>query len=113
MTKLFFSLIALFLFTVLFHVYSETRVESINDCKVIRLVDQTLVGGKESIKTSIRYMVVTDKETFLCESSILNGKFNNSDIFWRLKQDSTYNFKVSGIGKTFFTDYRNIISVSK
>jgi hypothetical protein len=65
------------------------------------------------MKTEIRYLVITDKETFVCESSLLNGKFNNTDIFYRLKKDSTYNFKVSGTGKSAFTEYRNILEILK
>ena len=65
------------------------------------------------MSTEIRYLVVTDKETFVCKSSFINGKFDNSNIFWHLKKDSTYNFKVCGIGKGFIFDYRNILSVIK
>lgn len=65
--------------------------------------------GKQT--TEYRYLVVTDKETFIVESAWLHGKFNNSDIFWRIKTDSTYTFKVAGYGKTFVTDYRNILEV--
>ncbi len=63
--------------------------------------------------TEIRYIIVTDKETFICESSMLNGKFNNSDVFWRLKKDSTYNFRVAGYGKGWFFNYRNVLEVVK
>ena len=59
----------------------------------------------------MRYLVVTDKETFICGPSMLNGKFNNSDIFFRLKVGEKYHFKVAGFGKTMFTDYRNIIEM--
>lgn len=87
--------------------------QAVNDCKVLNLVQQqTLFGNtQDGLKTSIRYLVVTDKETFVCESSWINLKFNNSDIFYRLKRGNTYNFNVCGYGKSMFTDYRNILTV--
>ena len=77
------------------------------------MLEQNIIKNTSgnSISTEIRYLVVTDKETFICESDVFNNKFNNSDIFFRLKQDSTYTFVVSGLGKSFLTDYRNIISI--
>ncbi len=87
-----------------------SRVEG----KVVELQQQQLLkrGSDKLIRTEIRYLVVTDKETFICQSSLLNGKFKNSDIFWRLQKDSTYSFTVVGMGKTAFTKYRNIIAVN-
>jgi len=91
---------------------NQSNVSTVENCKIIELQQQQIINGsKEIISTEIRYLVVTDKETFVCESSLLNGKFNNSDIFWHLKKDSTYNFKVAGFGKSFITEYRNILEV--
>ena len=70
-------------------------------------------GADGNMSTEIRYLVITNKETFVCESSLLNGKFNNSDIYWHLKKDSTYTFKVAGVGKSMITEYRNILEVVK
>lgn len=94
-------------------VLNETKVSTIENCKVIELQQQQLIKNtdEKTISTEIRYLVVTDKETFVCRSSTLNLKFNNSDIFFHLKKDSTYTFKVAGLGKGFFTDYRNILEV--
>jgi len=84
-----------------------------HDCRVVKLVEQqTLFSNtQDGLKTGMRYLVITDKETFVCESSWTNLKFNNSDIFYRLKKGNTYNFTVCGYGKSIFTDYRNILSV--
>lgn len=95
-------------------IYSDLKVESVKDCKVIELQQQQLIKGSGSnVHTEIRYLVVTDKETFICESSFINGKFDNSNIFWNLKKDSTYTFKVCGIGKGFIFDYRNVLEYHK
>lgn len=77
-------------------------------CKVIEAVAQMKVNKKS---TDYRYLVITDKGTFICESSWVNGKFNNSDEFYRIKKDSTYTFVVVGWGKSFLTDYKNIIEI--
>lgn len=90
------------------------EVNNVDNCKVIDLQQQQLISGSQtSMTTQIRYLVITDKETFICESSLLNGKFDNSDIFFRLKKDSVYDFKVEGYGKSFIYDYRNILEIVK
>lgn len=91
---------------------NQSKVDIVQSCKVMDLQQQQLINGSgNNMKTEIRYLVITDKETFVCENSLLNGKFNNSDIFWRLKKDSTYTFRVAGIGKSVLYDYRNILEV--
>jgi len=91
-------------------VYNDTNISNIKNCKVIDLQQQQLItGGKDNMRTEIRYLVITDKETFICENSMLNGKFDNSNIFWHLKKDKIYSFKVCGVGKGFLFDYRNIL----
>lgn len=94
--------------------HNQLKTEVVHNHRVIKLQQQSIVKGSESaVSTEIRYLIVTDKETFICESSVMNGKYNNSDIFWKLKEDSTYSFKVAGYGKSFFYDYRNILEVIK
>jgi hypothetical protein len=84
----------------------STKTNLVKNCRVLQLEQQQLIYENG---THIRYLVVTDKETFVCESSILNSKYDNSDIFWRLKKDSIYDFTVAGGGKSLITDYRNIL----
>jgi len=95
-------------------VWNQSNVSTVENCKVMDLQQQQLIKGSDgNMSTEIRYLVITDKETFVCESSLLNGKFNNSDIYWHLKKDSTYTFKVAGVGKSIITEYRNILEVVK
>ena len=94
--------------------FNQTTIDTVQNCKVIELQQQQLITGTDGdMRTEIRYLVITDKETFVCESSLLNGKFNNSDIFWHLKKDSTYTFTVAGLSKSIITDYRNILEIIK
>ena len=81
-------------------------------CKVIELKEQQkYISNSNSIYTDIRFLIITDKETLICESNLFALKFNNSDIFYRLKRDSTYTFKVTGVGKSALIDYRNIVEI--
>jgi len=112
-TKLGFAIVAVFVIAIIWlTIGNELRVTEIPDCKVIELQQQQLVKGSgQNISTEIRYLVITDKETFVCETSLVNGKFNNSDVFFHLKKDSTYNFRVAGVGKGLLFDYKNILEV--
>ena len=109
---LLFAVFAFVGFQFLANGVGSTKIDTVRDCKVIKLQQQQIISSSDgSVSTEIRYLIITDKETFICESSLLNGKFNNSDIFWRLKEGETYSFKVCGMGKTALTDYRNVLEV--
>lgn len=112
MRKIFIAVLLFIVGLMALSAYFDLKQETLTT-KVIELQQQQLISGAgKAVSTEIRYLVVTEKETFICESSFINMKFNNSDEFLRLKKDSIYTFKVCGIGKTFFTDYRNILAVS-
>ena len=107
-------MIFIILFFTVKQIQSSFKVDSVYGCKVIKLEQQQkITGSGNSIKTQIRYLVITDKETFVCENSIINGKFNNSDLFFRLEEGKVYSFKVEGYGKSVLYDYRNILEVIK
>jgi hypothetical protein len=113
-TTIVFIVIAVIITGLGLSISNQTAVDTIKDCKVIELQQQQLIKGTgKDVSTEIRYLVITDKETFICENSFLNGKFNNSDVFWHLRKDSIYSFKVAGQGKSIFFDYRNILEVIK
>ena len=95
------------------YINNDLSIEVVNNQKVVDLEQQQIISGHKTVNTKIRYLVITDKETFICESSVINGKYNNADIFYHLKKDSIYNFKVCGKGKSLLYDYRNIIDIVK
>lgn len=99
MYKLIIGLVIVLLVgSVIVSMSNQSSVSTVENCKVMDLQQQQLIKGTDgNMSTEIRYLVITDKETFVCENSLLNGKFNNSDIYWRLKKDSTYTFKVAGL----------------
>ena len=115
MKKLIIILLACSIFFIVLNVMINSKIDVVEKCKVLSLQEQTIISKEieGNISTYKRHLVITDKETFISETNLLYGKVNNSDIFYRLKQDSTYSFKVVGIGKTIFTDYRNTLSYEK
>jgi hypothetical protein len=109
-TTLLFIIVSVLL--VIGYVFANKVQTEIVEDKVIKLVEHLEINRNKGNKaTNYRYMVVCEKETYIVESNIFQGKFNNSDIFYRIQEGKTYRFKVSGIGKSFATDYRNIIEV--
>jgi len=60
---------------------------------------------------SDRYMVFTNKETFMVKDSWLLGQFSSSDLFGRIKDGETYTFKVYGWRLPFFSSYRVIYGI--
>ena len=93
-------------------IWDGFTVSTIENCKVIDLQQHQIIKSSDgNVKFRMRYLIITDKETFISETNIFHWKFNNSDVFYHLKKDSTYTFKVSGVGKGVFSDYRNILEV--
>lgn len=113
MKKLIVSVIALVVLFIIGSIVNNTHTKEYKDVKVIKLEQQSLLrGSKNSMHTEIRYLVITNKGTFICESNAWENKFNNSDIFYRLVEGKTYSkFKVTGFGKGLFYDYQNIVDV--
>jgi hypothetical protein len=106
--------IALIIGIITIEVLNDKEISVVKNCKIIELQQQQLIKGtKDNMSTEIRYLIITDKETFICESSIVNGKYDNSNLFWHFKKDQTYNLKVCGFGKSFLFDYRNVLEVVK
>ncbi len=73
---------------------------------------QIIKGSKNSMSSYYRYLVITDKGTFRIEDCFWNSKYNNSEIFFNLKKDSTYSFKLSGRDKSFWYDYPNVLKIN-
>lgn len=101
-------IILLILLAIGLSINNETKITVYQNVKVLDKQQQQLIK-KET--TDYRYLVITDKGTFICDSSLVNGKFNNSDLFWHIQKDSAYNFKVCGVGKGILFDYQNIIEI--
>ena len=75
------------------------------------------VEGKERITESVGdriesfYLVYTDKGTFKLEDDLFRGNYYSSDVYGKIKQDSTYTIKTSGYRIGWASEYPNIIEV--
>ena len=58
-----------------------------------------------------KYLIYADEGTFKNVDSILNWKFNSSDVYGEIKRDHTYKVKVEGFRAGVLSEYPNIIDV--
>lgn len=108
-----FLIILVFIVIISLNLWNAGNRTEYTNVTVNKLVAQNLISGSaDDLSTEIRYLVVTNRGTFICESSLLSDKFNNSEIFYNLKEGATYKkFVTIGLGKSFFSDYKNLIFV--
>lgn len=85
------------------HSTQETVQLTVRDKE--RVTQTSSEGGVSS-----KYLVYTDGEVFENTDSLLNGKFDSSDVYGRLKRDQSYRCKVEGWRIPVFSMYRNILS---
>lgn len=75
------------------------------------------VEDKERITTGTgdtlqsKYLVFTDKGVFENTDSLLNWKFNSSDVYGELKEGQTYEAQVYGWRVPFLSLYPNIVAI--
>lgn len=72
--------------------------------------------GIKNYKGGSNYLIYTKDEnnkiaTYRIEDSLIQGKFNSSDIYGSIEVGKTYTFKVAGTRNEFFSMYPNIIKV--
>ena len=74
----------LFVIAIIGSVYSyylnDSNVRTVRNCKIIDLQQQSIISSRDkNVSTEIRYLVITDKETFICTSSLFNCTFVSAD----------------------------------
>jgi len=60
---------------------------------------------------SSTYLIFTDKGVFEDSDSMVNGKWNSSDMYSQIKKGQTYTFHVRGIRNHVLSWYPNILTV--
>lgn len=90
--------------------YEDLTVEVVDNV-IVKQKPTQIVGSDKNIKT--RYLIITDRETFELQNNFFQGKFNNADLYYNLEEGKKYRFKVSGIKKSAFFNYRNILEATK
>lgn len=76
---------------------------------IVRILDKENVVANEHSQ----YLIFTDKEVFVNEDSLLEGKFNSSDFYRDIHVDQCYTFEVYGWRIPVFSSYRNIATFTK
>ena len=61
-------------------------------------------------QASSKYLVFTDIETFENTDSLIDMKFNSSDLYGKLQKGQACRFEVVGFRVAFMSMYRNIVS---
>lgn len=68
------------------------------------VTDKVRTGGDNS-----KYLIFTDKGVFENTDSLVNGKWNSSDLYGQTKIGKTYTFTVRGLRVHFLSWYPNIV----
>lgn len=101
---------AIFIASICFSVYSYYHIETYF-VKVEGKERITKQNGRNTIESF--YVVYTNKGTFKLEDDMLRGNYYSSDLYGKLKENSTYTFKTSGYRIGWASEYPNIIEVKK
>jgi len=92
---------------VTFNIKSYSNVETVT----VRVEGKERITEQSGEKLNSFYLVYTDKGTFKLEDDMFRGNFYSSDVYGKLRQDSTYTFKTSGYRIGYMSSYPNIIEV--
>jgi len=92
---------------VAFNIKSYNNVETVT----VRVEGKERITEQSGEKLNSFYLVYTDKGTFKLEDDMFRGNFYSSDVYGKLRQDSTYTFKTSGYRIGYMSSYPNIIEV--
>jgi hypothetical protein len=71
-------------------VIGDTKRETISCTIRNKQVQTRMTGAGGDITTEYRYLVKTDKELFVIENSLINGAYNNSELFMSLDTGKQY-----------------------
>jgi hypothetical protein len=106
--KLFFaSIAALVIATIYFYVNAYNHIET----HTVKIEGKERITEQSGKTITSFYVVYTDKGTFKLEDDLFRGNFYSSDVYGKLRQDSTYTFKTSGYRIGWASEYPNIIEV--
>ena len=95
--------VAIIIGAIVFEVKSYTNVNTIT----AKVEDkERITQGSQSY-----YLVYTEKGTMKLEDDMFRGNYYSSDVYGKIKQDSTYTFTTSGYRIGWLSSYPNIIEV--
>lgn len=107
MKGIFILVAAIIIGGIVFNIKSYTNVNTIT----VKIEGKERITEQSGNTVNSFYLVYTDKGTFKLEDDLFRGNFYSSDVYGKIKQDSTYTFKTSGYRIGFMSSYPNIIEV--
>ena len=93
-----------------YNLYMDTQHSTATD-KILRL--ERITKDDNSYGAKSYYLVYCEKETFTIQDSVMNKRWNSSDLYGHLKVGSTYNFDVVSYRWDVISHYRNIITAEE
>ena len=99
--------VAIIIGSIAFSISSYNNVETVT----AKVEGKDRITEQSGDRINSFYLVYTDKGTFKLEDDLFRGNFYSSDVYGKIKQDSTYTFKTSGYRIGFMSSYPNIIEV--
>jgi len=104
---IFILAVAIIIGGIAFNISAYNNVETIT----AKVEGKERITEKSGDNIESFYLVYTDKGTFKLEDDLFRGNFYSSDVYGKLRQDSTYTFKTAGYRIGFMSLYPNIIEV--
>jgi hypothetical protein len=95
--------IAIFTFNIVSYFHTETFTT--------KVTSKERITKKSGDNIESFYLVYTDKGTLKLEDDVLRGNWESSDVYGKLKNDSSYTFTTTGFRFGLFSMYPNIIGV--
>lgn len=106
--KLFFALIAaLIIGGIIFEIKAYNTINTVT----AKVEGKERITEKSGDHLNSFYLVYTDKGTMKLEDDIFRGNFYSSDVYGKIKEDSTYTFTTSGYRIGWMSSYPNIIEI--
>lgn len=87
--------------------------ESTEQTIVAEVLDKDRVcKGNGNGGSTCEYLVFTEFETFKVADSWMLGRFDSSNVYGRIREGETYEFRVRGWRMPFFSQYQNIVEAT-
>lgn len=107
---LFQLIMAMMIFLVVSFPFALYTIVKLNSERVVELVEIRSKIERCKTKDTCKFLIMTDKGVFENTDSLINFKFNSSDVFNELQVGGTYNLTVNGWRVPFMSWYPNIVS---
>jgi len=104
-------IIALFAALVIAAIYFNVKAYNHVESHTVKVEGKERITEQTGNRVTSFYVVYTDKGTFKLEDDMLRGNYYSSDVYGKLKEDSTYTIKTSGYRIGWASEYPNIIEV--